>query len=465
MNALTLLMEREIHSQALAFFALGSSPVDFGTLKAAACRAQKALGELGFDSGHSILLADAISAELYAVVMAALGLGGIVILVEPYLPVHELESHVSRIRPSVFVASLLGKAWGARVGAIRRIPHWTSVKRLCSEPGSGLELQVRDVSPDAPGFVSFTTGTTSGRSKGVIRTHRGLVAQNHALRTSAPLESIQGPDLAIFANLTLVNLGMGRGTIFVPPAWKGSHLDLLRDLPRTMAPESLSCGPAFLERMLREGYLPRTLRSVHVGGALTECALFERAFSALPEANFIHVYGSSEVEPVSYVDARESVRKSSGRGYVHSLLTGRLTSGLQGRSDGKTFWVSGDHVCEEYLGNETETRSSKMRDESGRLWHAMGDRMSEDSDGLWYQGRSFQKPEDFMLEQRIYPVLGHARAFVFRDAEGKVVLSGENLVKKRHDLLLRFPEISRIQDKKIVRDRRHRARIDREASR
>jgi acyl-CoA synthetase (AMP-forming)/AMP-acid ligase II len=132
--------------------------------------------------------------------------------------------------------------------------------------------------------------------------------------------------------------------------------------------------------------------------------------------------------------------------------------------DERTLWISGEHVCGEYLGNPEENSRSKSRDAEGRLWHAMGDRMTEDEDGFWYQGRSFQMADDFLLEQKIYRTLGHTRAFIFRDKSNLPILSGEGVRKLSKEIQVKFPEVSRVQEKRIIRDRRHRARIDRGAS-
>jgi acyl-CoA synthetase (AMP-forming)/AMP-acid ligase II len=97
MNALSLLSERDLPPDQLAFLSLGSDPVDFSGLMNRAKRVQKSLRDLGFVEGDSVLLADSISAEFYAVVMAAMGLGGSVILVEPFLPVAEVEQVISNL--------------------------------------------------------------------------------------------------------------------------------------------------------------------------------------------------------------------------------------------------------------------------------------------------------------------------------------------------------------------------------
>jgi hypothetical protein len=94
----------------------------------------------------------------------------------------------------------------------------------------------------------------------------------------------------------------------------------------------------------------------------------------------------------------------------------------------------------------------------------MGDRIVADSDGWWYAGRQFQKKEDFELEQRVYTFLQSSAAFVTRSTNGGVYLFGTDVMQRAAEIRARFPEISGIQKTKIVRDRRHRARIDRKAS-
>jgi len=469
MNSLSLLLERDLPPGQLAFYPLGGAPVHFGELLELARRAQNGLRELGFTAGHSLLLADTISAEFYAVVMAALGLGGRIVLVEPFLPVTEIGAVVDRSAPWVFVASFLGRLWGSRVRAIRKIPHWISARSLC-RGGALSEMVCEAVHRDDPAIITFTSGTSGGRSKGVVRTHSVLSAQNRVIRTSGGLEAYSRPDLAIFANLTLANLGMGRGTVFVPPGWRSRHLRMIRDLPPDWQPETLSCGPAFLSRFLNDSSIEKPnaiaphLKSIHVGGALSECSLFERAFQQYPETRFLQVYGSSEAEPVSFSDARVAVQRSKDRGYLQALFLGTAIPEIRGRVEEDSYWVSGPHVCGEYIGNDSENLKAKKRDRDGTLWHAMGDRLKVDSEGLWFEGRSFQDPADFHLEQKVYSYLGQSSCFVFRDSEGHRVLSGEGVIDRKSDLLTRFQEIQRIQEKKIIRDRRHRSRIDRGAS-
>ncbi len=462
MNTLQLLTERGLDPRLLAFFPLDGKPTYFGELMEFAGAAQANLVSLGLSAGDSVLVADSISAEFYACVMAILGLGATVILVEPFLPLHEIEEIITSLKPKVLIASLPGCAWGSRVSAIRKIPHWRSARKLCSARRS-YPLSVSPVSPDFPGIITFSSGTT-GKSKGVVRTHSGLSAQNHVIRNSANLDQFKAPDLAIFANLVLANLGMGRGTVFVPPRWKKKHLEKLKDLPKELQPETLSCGPAFFEKLLDQSQLP-DFKSIHLGGALSDCRILEAGFKRFSrETRFLHVYGSSEAEPVSFIDARVAVEESRKRDWFQMLLLGDAVPEIETQFDSKGLWVTGAHVCRSYIGNEAENRISKRQDELGRTWHFMGDRIEKDHLGLWYKGRAFQRESDFLLEQKIYAFLNSSRSFLFRNQKDHLILSGEQLRPHAKSLINLFPEIHEIQEKKIIRDRRHRARIDRGAS-
>ncbi len=430
-------------------------------MKELAGAAQIQFQKLGLKHGDSVLLADQISAPLYAAIMAVLGLGATVILVEPFLPVSEIDHIIQNLKPKVFVASTLGQLWGARVSSIRKIPNWIRAKALCSSNRTE-KFRVESVSPDAAGIITFTSGTT-GKSKGVVRTHAGLTAQNSAIRLAGNFEQYQKPDLAIFANLTLANLGMGRGTIFIPPKWRPRDIARLNSLPDKWKPETLSGGPAFLNHFLNQDVLP-DLKSIHIGGALTDCSVFERGFKRFPNSRFYHVYGSSEAEPVSFSDARLAVEASRAKGYIQTLLLGNPIPEIKTRFEPEGLWVTGPHSCRLYIGNEEENKKTKLKDPDGTIWHFMGDRIKKEENGLWFAGRAQQSESDFKLEQQIYSFLGHTSCFLFREQD-KLVLSGENLKKRTAGLHQKFPEIEKIQQKKIIRDRRHRARIDRGASR
>jgi hypothetical protein len=108
---------------------------------------------------------------------------------------------------------------------------------------------------------------------------------------------------------------------------------------------------------------------------------------------------------------------------------------------------------------------NKRRDAEGRLWHAMGDRLERDPDGsLWYAGRATQPAAIFALEQALYAAARSSAGFVHAGPGGELVLVAERDTALAEAARSR-PEISQVVPvRRIHRDRRHRARIDRAAT-
>ena len=458
MNCVDLFLHQaRLQPKAVALWIPGESPLTFGDLLALSGRAQGVLLDAGVTPGSSVLVVELPGPRLYAIVLAAFALGATVVAVEPWLPVREIDRVVRTMRPSLFIAGTLGKAWGARVPAVRAIPAWRTASSVSRAPSH--ELRVNDVDPDAPALIAFTSGTT-GLPKGVVRQQGYLVQQHEVYTKSLGLQGERGADLCIFANFVLANLASGRPSVVVPPRWSGRHLRAIDHLPAGLQPRTVACGPAFLARILRGPRL-RSLRSIHVGGALTDVALFEKAFHKWPDAHFLHVYGSSEAEPVALIDAREAVVASRARGLHQVLCVGKPIDAVRARVEADTVWISGPHVCRMYVGNDEENRQHKRLDDAGNVWHDMGDRIEVRDGAWWYAGRSGQPAEDFRLEQSVYSAIGHSRAFVHRASPGTTYLVGEDLRPHANLIRARFRCMDRLISCRILRDRRHRARIDR----
>ena len=452
---------------ALMLYSNGWNKTTFGELLELAERAQSYYLKQGVSPGDTVLLLEGLTVRLYATLIALLSLGVTVVLVEPWMPIAKIEKTIQLVKPKAFISTTFGFLWGYRVRAIRNIPHWIRVSKITSAAREG-SLKIEDVEPRRKGIVTFTSGTT-GDPKGVVRDQGYLIQQYEILSKnlhshSGSDQEIRGNDLCIFANFALMNLASGRGSIIVHPAWKDEALRALDGLPASERPETMTAGPAFLMKLMENAKLP-SLKAAHIGGALTDCALFEKAFKQWPEAEWSHIYGGSEVEPVALTDAREAVKQSREKDFFQTLYLGQPVPEISSQLGEDGLWVAGPHVCPEYVGNIEETRAFKRKDESGVLWHYMGDRIEKEGAGWWYQGRSNQKSEDFLLEQRIYSFLQSSRSFVHRkrDTDHRWLM-GENLKSRAAEIKKTFPEIQGVVEAKIYRDRRHRARIDRALS-
>lgn len=440
--------------------------VSFSEVGRLAAGAQALMRSDGIGTGDSVLVLGLPGPRLFASVLGLLGMGVTVVFVEPWLPVDDIDEVIRRVRPRAFLGSRLGRIWSLRVGAVRKIPRWIPLSRVRPD-GSGSDPACADLDPSTPGTVTFSSGTT-GRPKGLVRSHECLGALFRLLGSGEGDEPSAGPDLCVFPNLALLHLATGRGAILVPTAWRRRALRRVAAVAERAAPTSVSCGPEFLRRLLDHTHARAgdftSLRQIAVGGAQVDCELLERGFRRWPDARWLQVYGGAEAEPVCITDARASVRASRERGLFQALHLGRPIPELDTdlRPDG--LWVSGPNVAA-IFGEDAEARA-RRRDAEGREWHRMGDRIEVDEAGWWYRGRVSQPEESFDLEQRLYTNLGTSACFVHRHGDGALVLYGEGLPPRAFsaDLLRDHPEIARVQALRIVRDRRHRARIDRRAS-
>ncbi len=441
---------------------------NFGDLCA---RAQALATAEGLRPGDPVLLLAQPGQLLYAAISGFLALGIPVVFVEPWMPGRMIEHLVNITRPKAFVGSRMAQAWGLRFAALRKIPRWISLGEITQQSRRDA-FRVIPLDGSAPAIITFTSGT-AGAPKGIVRTHQYMWDLHEILSDNGTRDVFAGPDLCIFPNYALFHIGTGRGSILVPSNWpeRGEKvLSRINQLPRAQRPETLSCGPAFLKQLLTQpGFAG--LKSVYVGGALTDRWIFESAFARWGETAFTHVYGGTEVEPVALCDARIAVKKSAEKGHFQTLFLGQAIPPLRTEFSPEGLWVSGPNVSAFYLGqaqNELDNLKLKRMDGSGVLWHCMGDRITADENqDLWFGGRVTQDAADFMLEQNVYAFLESSQCMLHRRAvgggagAGELILCGQGLKHRSEAIRRRFPEISAVHEVKIVRDHRHRARIDR----
>ena len=445
----------------MALWTADAGGLSFADLLELAARAQKLFRRTGLGPGDHALLLIPPGPVLYAASLALAGLGACAVVVEPWLPVKRLDDVIGLVRPKLFVSTLLGRVWGLRVPAVRRIPHFVSERAIARE-ASPAPFHVESLPPEAPASIAFSSGST-GAPKGVVRAHGYLWELHDLLARIEEKDGLTGPDLSVFPNAVLFHLGTGRGALWVPPGWSRSELATVARAAAALRPETVSCGPGFLTRLLQTpGFA--SLRAVLIGGALTDCGILEDGFRRWPDARWTQIYGGTEAEPVALADSRRAVAASRARGRFQVLHLGSPIPEIQARLEPDGLWVSGPNVCGEYLAAPDENRLHKRRDERGALWHRMDDRIVADEEGWWYGGRAVQRAEDFELEQAVYALVETSACFVHRDRSDRVRLLGESVKAREHMIIARFPQISEVVALPIRRDRRHRARIDRKAS-
>lgn len=461
MNAATLIDARILDQKTQpALWLPGAGTCSFQELDQLAQKITRVLHKKGLKSGDQVLLFIDLSHLLYGCILALARAGITAVLVEPWMPLDRLQHVFQTVNPKAFLAGRLGQLWGLRVPGVRKIPHWISARELSSAQADSAVTQTLD--DEHPCIITFTSGT-GGKPKGMVRTHGYLRAQHRALNEALHFDQHKGADLCIFANFALANLADGRCSVVIPARARDEVLHQLDGLPEDLQPVSSTCGPAFLLRLMQRAQLKK-LKSLHVGGAQTDCAIFERTFALWPEADVTHVYGSTEAEPVATGDARKAVAWSRDRGYFQTLFLGKPWEGLKHKEEKDQLWIHGPHVCPEYLTDAEANRLYKQKDQDGRLWHRLGDRIEKDNRGWWYHGRDQQPLEDFADEQKIYTAIGSSKAFIVRAEDGRRSVYVEGAALRVSNVRSVCPDVQTIYQTIIRRDRRHQARIDRDAS-
>jgi len=272
MNCIELFaMKSILMKNQLAFVSPNAPTYTFLDLRERVIRVQSSLLEKKFKVGDSVLLAIGPSIDLYAIILAVMGLGGSIVLVEPWMPIKRISEVIKIVNPKIFISSTLGNLWGLRVPEIRQIPHWIRPGTLLS--GKNSQLILESVDELTPGIITFTSGT-SGTPKGVVREQGYLVRQFEVLKKSLHFDAFSGSDLCIFANWTLLNLAQGKPTVFFPTNWSKKNFQWLEGASKFYNIETMTAGPAFMKSMNAEITLSN-IKDIHIGGALTPCSQFQ----------------------------------------------------------------------------------------------------------------------------------------------------------------------------------------------
>jgi acyl-coenzyme A synthetase/AMP-(fatty) acid ligase len=451
------------HPEKLALWSVSGGSLSFERFGELSSAIQRKIEAHGLTGGDAVVVMALPSPLLFATLVALMGLGCPVVFVEPWMPSGQISSVLNLTGAKAFWGDAFGNVWRLRCRHLRSLPRIDFVRS--EELAEGGELKIVQLDSNQAAIISFTSGTT-GLPKGVVRSHSYLWTLHEILVKYGHDDQLEGPDLTIFPNLVLFHIGTGRGSVLVPQDWSLSALRRIHEMERELSPQSLSCGPAFLERIIGHNLYPQSLRQLHVGGALVECSLLESALRVLPRASIHQVYGGTEVEPVAIADARVSLENSRRKGYVHALNIGSPISEIRTRFDDEgILWVAGPNVCSEYLAGHADNILNKHRDAGGVLWHRTGDRILSDEEGFWFAGRSTQTFDDFLFEQKLYAKLGHTRAFLHRDLNGHgLLIADDDCDHVRASASNVTSESLPVRIGTLLRDRRHRSRIDRQGT-
>ncbi len=351
----------------------------------------------GIEKGDRVLIFVPMSIDLYRIVLALFHIGATAVFLDEWVNVSRMKACCEVAQCKVFIGSSKARVLSFFLSGLRKIPL---------NLGIGYSLvpfqtsEYEDVFESDTALITFTTGST-GVPKAAKRTHGFLNAQFNALfeKIEPTPDDIVMPVLPI---VLLINLGVGCTSV-IP--------DFNARKPESLKPEKIVAqltrygvsrivsSPFFIKRMA--GYILNTKRTIPTlnkiitGGAPvfpSEAGLYISAFPAL---KIEIVYGSTEAEPISSIDAHLLSKESPNtlkiglnvgvpdtkiKLRILEIVTGPIVCEDEASLDGMTLSngiigeiiVSGAHVLTEYFNNESAHKLNKIVI-GHTCWHRTGD--------------------------------------------------------------------------------------------
>ncbi|MBB5956830.1 acyl-CoA synthetase (AMP-forming)/AMP-acid ligase II [Saccharothrix tamanrassetensis] len=362
----------------------------------------------GFEPGNRMLFSVRPGPDAIVLALGTVAAGGTVVFVDPGVGPELFASRTGLAGPGWAAAESLLYAASApgplRAIARRRgvlLPDYAALPLRHIRSGPWLpgvplravstrslaapvaDLPLPDPAPDQDAVIVFTSGTTAA-PKAVVHTRGSLAAALRALAVRCEL----GPGTRVHTDQMMLGL---------PALVAGAHWSMPPyGFAPSADPTALAAGltgathtflvPTDLAAILDCGVaLPQSLRQVLLGSAPVLPPLLKRAREALPDVEFLAVYGMTEILPVAIATGAEKIAHGGD-------LLGRPLPGVRARiaEDGELV-VSGPNMCRGYLGEPPMTE------------HATGDLARLEDDRIVLTGRK----KDMILRGKtnVYPGL------------------------------------------------------------
>ena len=262
---------------------------------------------------------------------------------------------------------------------------------LVAEAEPGATAVAVDVDPLDLAVLPYSSGTT-GLMKGVMLTHRNLVANIEQAWNSMPLgpdDTLVGllPYFHIYGQTVVLNLGLAKGSTIVNMA--RFDLDQLLDLLEEHGVTWLHVAPPVVLALATapqvEGRDLSKLKLVISGAAPLDADLARRAEERIG-APIRQGYGMTELSPVSHKSRLERVEETPP-GSIGALIPNTEARLVDPESEEDVpageegeIWIRGPQVMKGYLNNPKATDEIFTADG----WLRTGDIGRIDEDGFFY---------------------------------------------------------------------------------
>ncbi|KAK9109400.1 hypothetical protein Sjap_017460 [Stephania japonica] len=340
---------------------------------------------LGLRKGHVVLLLSPNSLSFPIVTLSVLSLGALITTSNPLLTPRELQKQINDSKPTLaFTTSpLLPKL---------RMSNPTLPIILIEDD----VVRVRErVDQDDPASLLYSSGTT-GESKGVVSTHRNLIAMVQTIVNRFRSENFEGREQIYVCTVPMFHI-YGLAAFAAGLLASGSTIVVLSrfDLEEMMGAIErygatyLPVVPPILISMIdraeeiRGRYELGTLESVLSGGAPLSREVTEGFLGKYPGVKIYQGYGLTETAGIgASTDSVEESRRYGTAGRLSASMEARVvevdTGRLLGVNHTGELWLRGPSVMKGYFSNPEATASTL----TSEGWLKTGDICYIDEDGF-----------------------------------------------------------------------------------
>jgi acyl-CoA synthetase (AMP-forming)/AMP-acid ligase II len=367
--------------------------LSYGALDAAVRRLAGGLVAQGFAAGDVVAIM-APNVPEYAVAFHGVAFaGGTVTTINPTYTEPEVHHQLDDAKPRIlitvapFLATARAAAAGTSVEEIYVLGEAEDAPSLNELLGEPLPEPVQ-VPLDAPVALPYSSGTT-GLSKGVVLTHRNLVA--NVMQTIEPADVREDetiiavlPFFHIYGMQVIMNVSLAAGaTVVTMPRFDlAQFLQLHQDHRITRSFVAPPIVVALAKQPVVDDFDLSALELVFSGAAPLSGELALEAGARLG-CEVVQGYGMTELAPVSHLTPKGGGKPGSvgvTAPNTEMMIVDPATGGALGTGEDGEVWVRGPQVMAGYLNNQQATAATIDRDG----WLHTGDIGHVDEDGHLY---------------------------------------------------------------------------------
>lgn len=400
--------------------------------------------KLKIKKGDLVILLIPMTTDLYLAMFALQTIGAVPVFIESWSDLQHIMQCIKKTNPKAIISqnkifSLLENLLIPKNFLKITIDNIVENKNISFQQ---LKKQkpLKKISPvkqDDLALITFTSGS-SGEPKGVSRSHRFLASQHYALSRNISYGK-HDIDLPVFPVFSLNNIASGITTVL--PAFNiyqdnDKNLEIIVSQLLNFKVNCTTLSPfifnALSKYCKKRKIIIHSLKKIITGGAPISCDNLINFKTIVDNAKIFVLYGSTEVEPITCIEANEVIKLNQHENKKNKLVdigsnVGKVDKELKykiikiynkniiinNKNDWKKYEqsannigeliVSGEHVCKNYYKNQKALKEVKIFDTDGTIWHRSGDIVQIDKNGYtWILGRKHNIIKRF--NQVFYPI-------------------------------------------------------------